>query len=107
MKKKVIKKHVRIGDKVKIIKGSQKGNIGTITQIQTQKKKISLDSIPMRIKQLKRNENEEIKKINLPTYIHWSNVMLWDSKKNCASRIGYKEVDGKKQRYFKKSGNLV
>jgi ribosomal protein L24 len=33
--------------------------------------------------------------------------MLWDTEKNESSRIGYKIVNGKKQRYFKKSNNLV
>jgi len=33
--------------------------------------------------------------------------MLWDTDANNASRIGYKILENKKQRYFKKSGNLV
>ena len=33
--------------------------------------------------------------------------MLWDKEANISSKIGYKLLDGKKQRYFKKSGNFV
>jgi ribosomal protein L24 len=33
--------------------------------------------------------------------------MLWDKDANRSGRVGYKIVNGKKVRYFKKSGNLV
>jgi ribosomal protein L24 len=33
--------------------------------------------------------------------------MLWDKENNKSGRIGYKIVDGKKVRYFKKSGNII
>ena len=45
--------------------------------------------------------------MEVPIGIHISNLMLWDNEQNLSSRIGYKIVDDKKQRYFKKSGNLV
>jgi ribosomal protein L24 len=32
---------------------------------------------------------------------------LWDKEANVASKIGYKIVNEKKVRYFKKSGNIV
>ena len=36
-----------------------------------------------------------------------SNVQLVDPETGEASRIGYREEDGKKVRYFKKSGNTL
>ena len=39
--------------------------------------------------------------------IHISNVQLVDPKSGAATRVGYKEVDGKKVRYAKKSGEEI
>ena len=36
-----------------------------------------------------------------------SNVMVYDTKAGVASKVGYKEVDGKKVRYCKKSTNVL
>ena len=99
--------HIKIGDKVKIISGNQKGIIGTINTILTKKTIVYIDGISPRIKILKNSRDGETKQIDLQIPIHFSNVMLWDNQQNIASRIGYKIVENKKRRYFKKSGNLV
>jgi ribosomal protein L24 len=41
-------------------------------------------------------------KQEIPVSIHVSNVMLWDSEKNVAGKIGYKMVDAKKSTLFQK-----
>jgi large subunit ribosomal protein L24 len=66
-----------------------------------------MEGIIPRIKYIKDRQSGETKKLELQLAIHSSNVMLWDAAANTASRIGYKLVEGKKVRYFKKSGNLV
>lgn len=101
------KKHVKIGDKIQVISGSQKGIIGTITLIQTKKSVVYIDTISPRLKTVKNNKEGQAKRVELQIPIHISNVMLWDKEENKSSRIGYKIVDLKKRRYFKKSGNLV
>jgi len=45
--------------------------------------------------------------VELATWIHLSNVMLWDKETTQASRIGYKTIEGQKKRYFRKSGNIL
>ena len=41
-------------------------------------------------------------------WIHVSNVALYDPKAKDATRVGYKtDSNGKKVRYYKKSGQLV
>lgn len=105
--KKNKKRHIKLGDRVQVISGSQKGIIGTITSIQNKKETVTLDTLPQRTKMTRGRDMEESKKVELPMFVNWSNVMLWDQQANTASRIGYKMVDNKKQRYFKKSGNLV
>lgn len=99
--------HVKIGDKVKVITGNQKGFIGTISSIAAKKSFVIVEGILPRTKFTKNRQGGEPVKQELPLAIHVSNVMLWDSEQNKAGKIGYKMVDTKKVRYFKKSGNLV
>ena len=99
--------HVKVGDKIKIIAGNQKGLVGTIKLLMRKKSIAIIDEIIPRIKYKKQNSNSESKKLEIPIPIHISNLMLWDEKNNKASRIGYKLMENIKKRYFKKSGNLV
>ena len=102
------KHHIKIGDKVKIITGNQKGFIGTISTFFKKKSIVCLAELLPRIKTLKKNpDNEEEEKKKIPIYIHSSNVMLWDNINNQSSRIGYKLINGEKKRYFKKSKNFI
>jgi large subunit ribosomal protein L24 len=68
---------------------------------------VFLDGITPRIKFRKNPQGQESIKSEIQIPIHSSNVMLWDKEKNMASKIGYKIVNDKKVRYFKKSGNIV
>jgi len=104
MKKNV---HVKVGDKVKVIAGNEKGLIGIITSVLHKNGSVTIDSIEPRIRYAKNPQGGESRKIELQIPINISNVMLWDTQANNASRIGYKTIESKKQRYFKKSGNLV
>lgn len=99
--------HVKIGDRVKVISGNQKGFLGTVLTISKQKSLVTLDGLPGRIKLTKSPQSKEAKRVEIPAFIHVSNVMLWDKQSTKVSRIGYKFLDGLKIRYFKKSGNIV
>lgn len=105
--KKQIRNHLKIGDKVKVLTGNNKGFIGKVGSVNSKDSTITIEGIIPRIKYIKDRQSGETKKLELQLAIHSSNVMLWDGAANTASRIGYKLVEGKKVRYFKKSGNLV
>jgi large subunit ribosomal protein L24 len=104
---KKLKKHVKIGDRIQVITGNQKGIIGNIAAIDVKKSTVIIDSVLPRIKYSKNPQGGEAKKKELQTAIHISNIMLWDKVANQKSKVGYKLIDGIKKRYFKKSGNLV
>ena len=99
--------HIKIGDKVKVITGANKGTIGTINSIIFKKSIVFIEEIVPRIKYIKNTQGEESKKIEIKTPIHISNVMIWDSETNTSSKIGYKVIENKKYRYFKKSGKII
>ena len=99
--------HLKIGDKIQVITGSQKGLIGNISFLNKKKQAVGIESLLPRITYRKNPQGGDSKKVEVAQLIHISNVMLWDKEANLSSKIGYKIFDGKKQRYFKKSGNLV
>ena len=101
------KLHIKVGDKVKIISGDQKGYIGVIKTILSKKSVVFIEGILPRIKYTKNKQGGDPQKIEIQTSIHISNIMLWDNQSNSASRVGYKLIENAKKRYFKKSGNLV
>lgn len=99
--------HVKKGDTIKVIAGTQKGFIGKITSIFRKKSLVVVEGIVPRVKYIKNKQGEEPKQLELPVPIHISNVMLWDTVAKVASRVGYKVTENKKIRYFKKSGNII
>ena len=101
------KLHIKVGDKVKVISGDQKGYIGVIKTILSKKSVVFIEGILPRVKYTKNKQGGDPQKVEIQISIHISNIQLWDNKSNSAGRIGYKLVDNVKKRYFKKSGNLV
>jgi large subunit ribosomal protein L24 len=98
------KKYLKIGDYIKVIAGNYKGIIGTISSIYKKKNQflITINEIVLKVKNKKEGSQEL-----LPTFIHISNLMLWDKDNLRISRVNYKIQDGKKIRIFKKSNNIV
>lgn len=75
--KKLQKIHIKVGDKVKIISGSDKNKTGEVLKISSNTGKILVKGINLKFKHLKpskENEIGEIKQIEAP--IHHSNVKL-------------------------------
>ena len=73
-----LKVHVKIGEKVKVISGKEKGKIGLVKKILKQKNRIIIEGVNIRVKHTKPSrpgQNGEIKRIEFP--IHSSNVSLY------------------------------
>ena len=96
------------GDKVIVIAGRDKGKTGTIQKVIPEKNRVVVEGINLRKKTNKpsqKNPDGGIVEIYAP--IDASNVMLVDPKTKEPTRIGHKEVKGKKVRYAKKSGTVL
>jgi large subunit ribosomal protein L24 len=102
-----IKSYLKIGDTIKIITGSNKGFIGKIQSLFLKKSVLFVEGLLPRIKYVKTNQNSEAIKKEIPIAINISNVMLFDQNTNKQGRIGFKFIEGKKFRYFKKSGKTI
>ena len=105
--KESLNSHVKVGDTIKVITGTNKKTTGTITSILRKKSLVFVEGLLPRIKYIKNPQGGDPKKVELPTAIHISNVMLWDKKTETIGRIGYQTIENKKTRYFKKSGNII
>ncbi|MBR8830354.1 MAG: 50S ribosomal protein L24 [Chroococcopsis gigantea SAG 12.99] len=103
------KMHVKTGDTVQVISGSDKGKIGEILRAIPGESKVVVKGVNIRTKHVKPQQEGESGTIT--TYeapIHSSNVMLYSKKESTVSRVGYTFTqEGKKVRVLKKTGEIV
>lgn len=99
---------IKIGDKVRVIAGKDKGKEGNVKQIFAAQNRVIVEGINMVKKHQKpSNANPNGGVIETEAAINASNVMLIDPSTNEPTRVGYKFVDGKKVRVAKKSGKTI
>lgn len=113
-----IKLKVRTGDKVVIIAGKDRGQIGFVAAVAPKEQKVIVlqdnaenpeQPIPLNavIKHRKaRTQAERSARIKLPAPIHVSNIMVLDETGN-GTRIGRRKEGDKLVRYSKKSGKTL
>ncbi|MCI2256743.1 50S ribosomal protein L24 [Domibacillus sp. 8LH] len=100
--------HVKKGDKVMVITGKDKGKTGVVLAAFPKKDRVLVEGINIVKKHAKPSQlNPQGGILSQEAAIHVSNVMLLDPKTNEPTRVGYKEVDGKKVRVAKKSGETL
>lgn len=99
---------VKTGDTVKIIAGKHKGETGEVIQVLPKENKVIVEDINI-VKKHQRPTGfgQEGGIVEQEAAIDASNVQVVDPETGEASRVGYREEDGKKVRYSKKSGNTL
>jgi large subunit ribosomal protein L24 len=114
-----IKVKIRKGDKVMIIAGKDKGEIGYVAAVAPKEQKAIILKendenpdmpIPLNavIKHRKaRMQNEQSARYRLPAPIHLSNLMVIDPETQKPTRVGRRKEDGKIVRFAKKSGKTL
>ncbi|MFA6375021.1 MAG: 50S ribosomal protein L24 [Bacilli bacterium] len=100
---------IKKGDTVKVISGNSKGKTGKVLNILIKSDKVVVEGVNIVSRHTKpSNANPDGGIIKKEAPIAISNVQLVDTKKdNISSKVGMKIVDGKKVRYFKKTGNVL
>lgn len=103
------KMHVKTGDTVQVIAGKDKGKVGEIIKAMPQESKVLVKGVNIKTKHVKPQQEGESGRIVTQEYpIHSSNVMLYSTKQNVASRISYTfTAEGKKVRMLKKTGEII
>lgn len=99
---------IKKGDKVQVITGAYKGTVAEVTRVLPRENKVVVEGVNIKKKSQKPTQADpEGRIVEIEAPIHVSNVMLYDAKAKVASRVGYKLVDGKKVRVYKKTGAEV
>lgn len=98
---------IKKNDTVVVIAGKDKGKTGTVLRVLPKKNKVVVEGVNVQTKHARatRTSNSEIKHIE--GTIDASNVMFYDKEAKAGTRVGYKEENGKKVRYSKKTGNVI
>lgn len=103
------KMHVKTGDTVQVIAGKDKGKVGEIVQALPQRSAVIVKGVNIKTKHVKpQQEGESGRIVTMEAPIHSSNVMLYSTKQNVASRISYTfNNEGRKVRMLKKTGEII
>lgn len=103
------KMHVKKGDTVQVISGSEKGKVGEVLRAIPETSKVVVKGVNVKTKHVKPQQEGESGQITtFEAPIHSSNVMLYSSKEKVASRVAYTiNADGRKVRMLKKTGEII
>lgn len=104
--------HIKKGDKVKVLAGKDRGKVSQVLQVFPEAGRASVEGANLLVKHLRpRRQGEKGQRIEFPSPLHVSNLMLVCPKCGQASRAGHKtvEVSGqtKKYRVCRKCGQTI
>jgi large subunit ribosomal protein L24 len=97
---------IKKGDTVKVITGDERGKSAVVKEVLVKENKVILEGLNLVKKHTKPSaKNPQGGILSLEAPINISNVMLVDGK--TATRVGRKVVDGKVQRFAKKTDKIL
>ena len=103
-----VKLHVKKGDTVLVLSGKDKGKQGKIVEALPKKAKVVVEGVNKVKRHTKPSQaNPQGGIITKEAPIHVSNVALVDSQSGKATKVGYKEENGRKVRFARKSGEVI
>ncbi|KIC14203.1 MULTISPECIES: 50S ribosomal protein L24 [Leisingera] len=97
---------LRKGDKVVVLAGRDKGKEGTIASVDPKAGKAVVEGVNMAIRHTRQTQNSQGGRLPKALPIDLSNLALLDSNGK-ATRVGFREEDGKKVRFAKTTGETV
>jgi large subunit ribosomal protein L24 len=89
-----------------VLSGKDKGKQGEISSVNPSLGKAVVDGVNMAIRHTKQTQADQGGRIPRAVPIQLSNLALVDSKGK-ATRVGFREEDGKKVRFAKTTGEAV
>ena len=94
------------GDNVVVLSGKDKGKQGEISSVNPSAGKAIIDGVNMAVRHTKQSQSDQGGRIPVAMPIQLSNLALVDSKGK-ATRVGFRDEEGKKVRYAKSTGETV
>ncbi len=101
-----LKLKVKKGDRVIVLSGDDKGKTGEIIKAMPKEGKVVVQGINLVKRHTKPSQTSAGGIITKEAPIHVSNVALVDSQGK-ATKVGYKEENGRKVRFARKSGEVI
>ena len=104
-----IKMRIKKGDTVQVISGKDKGKTGEVLRTLPYENRVVVQGVNLRTRHVKpTQEGESGRIVTEEASVHASNVMLYSSSKQVASRVEIVvEKDGTKKRRLKKTGEIL
>lgn len=102
-----IKLKIKKGDQVIVISGEDKGKTGEVLRAMPKDGKVLVQGINLVKRHQKPTQTTPGGIVTKEAPINVSNVSLIDPKSGKATKVGYKDVDGKKVRFARKSGEVI
>jgi large subunit ribosomal protein L24 len=97
---------LRKGDKVIVLAGKDKGKTGEITSVDPKAGKAIVDGVNIAIRHQRQSQTAQGGRLPKALPIQLSNLAIVDANGK-ATRVGFREEDGKKVRYAKTTGDAI
>ncbi len=97
---------LRKGDKVVVLTGKDKGKTGEIQSVDPTVGKAVVEGINVAIRHVKQSQTDQGGRQPKAMPIQLSNLAIVDANGK-ASRVGFREEDGKKVRFAKTTGDAI
>ena len=103
----LVKMKIKKGDQVVVLSGDDKGKTGEVIKAMPKEGKVVVQGVNLVKRHTKPSQTSAGGIITKEAPINVSNVAIVDPKSGKATKIGYKEVSGKKVRFARKSGEVI
>jgi large subunit ribosomal protein L24 len=97
---------LRKGDTVIVLTGKDKGKTGEITSVDPKAGKAIVDGVNIAIRHTKQSQANQGGRLPKAMPIQLSNLAIVDANGK-ATRVGFREEDGKKVRFAKTTGDVI
>jgi len=97
---------LRKGDKVVVLTGKDKGKTGEISSVDPRAGKAVVDGLNIAIRHVKQSQTSQGGRTPKAMPINLSNLAIVDGNGK-ATRVGFREEDGKKVRFAKTTGEVI
>lgn len=95
---------LRVNDTVVVTSGKDKGKQGKILRVFPKDETVLVQGVNMYVKHIKPMQGRSGEKIRKERALATAKVAILNAETGKVDRVGYKMIDGKKVRVFKKTG---
>lgn len=98
---------IRKGDQVVVLTGRDKGKTGEVLQVMPKESRAIVQGVNVVKRHTRPTQTNPGGIIDKEAAIAVSNIAHLDPKDDKPTRVGFKEIDGRKVRYAKRSGEVI